>query len=126
MRKAIVYRQRERQFDISYRANDQPLPSYNALQDPYLSGFFEKPQLKRHLKEMKLIKSKHRSKSHSKRPQTTSKLDRKDLAVLRLPLIDDVLGQRAPDPWTRDTRTASTSQRKRKSIYRSKDNEEGL
>lgn len=73
MRKAIISRQREQAFDISYRANDRPLPTYNALEDPYLSGFFEKPQLKRHLKDMHLIKPKRRNNSHSKRPNTTSR-----------------------------------------------------
>ena len=40
MRKAILYRKREENFDITYHANDRPLPTYNALEDPFLSGFF--------------------------------------------------------------------------------------
>ena len=43
MRKAIIYRKREEQFNNSYRATDKPLPTYNALEDPYLSGYFDKP-----------------------------------------------------------------------------------
>ena len=73
MRKAIINRQREKQFDVTYRINDQPLPTYNALEDPYLSGYFDKPQLKKHLKEMHLIKNRRKHKSHSRRPNTTSK-----------------------------------------------------
>lgn len=49
MRKAYLFRQREKTFDISFHINDQPLPDYNALKDPYLEGFFDKPPLKRHL-----------------------------------------------------------------------------
>ena len=121
MRKAILnQRRREENFDISYRANDKPLPSYNALEDPYLSGFFEKPQLKRHLKDMHLIKFRHRSKSHTKRPNTTSRTHAEVKNDFKLPMLDDILGQRESETNRRDVRTAGTSKRKRKSVYKSK------
>lgn len=63
MRKAYLLRKREKSFDISYHINDRPLPTYNALEDPYLSGFFDKPQLKRHLRGVGGTKRKHK-KSH--------------------------------------------------------------
>ena len=58
MRKAILNRQREKQFDISYRITDQPLPEYDALKDPCLAGYFDKPQLKHHLKRYAYHKAK--------------------------------------------------------------------
>lgn len=94
MRKVIVNRQREQHFDISFRANDKPLPTYNALEDPYLSGFFEKPQVKRHLKDMHLIKAKRRNKSYSKRPNTTEKTFAEIKNEFKLPMLDDILCQR--------------------------------
>lgn len=36
MRKAYLFRDREKSFDISFHVNDKPLPIYNALKDPYL------------------------------------------------------------------------------------------
>ena len=36
MRKVYLLRQREKSFDISYHINDKPLPTYNALDDPFL------------------------------------------------------------------------------------------
>jgi hypothetical protein len=36
------------------------LPSYNALKDPFLIGYFDNPTLKRHLKETGVIKRKRR------------------------------------------------------------------
>ena len=120
MRKAILNRQREQKFDNSYRANDQPLPSYNALEDPYLSGFFEKPQLKRHLKDMHLIKVKRKARSHTKRPNTTSRTNAEVKNDFKLPLLDDILGQKESSNHRRDIRTAGSSQRKRKSVYKSK------
>lgn len=119
MRKAILNRQREKQFDISYRITDQPLPEYDALKDPCLAGYFDKPQLKRHLKDMHIIKPKRKHRSQSKRPRTTSKSHGTDRNNFKLPLLDDMLGNRET-PERREIRTAGTNQRKRKSMYHSK------
>jgi Na+-transporting NADH:ubiquinone oxidoreductase subunit NqrC len=51
---------REVSFNLAQRANDVLLPSYNALRDPFLSGYFDNPQVKRHLRETGVIKKKRR------------------------------------------------------------------
>lgn len=69
---------------------------------------------------MHLIKSKNRSKSHSKRPKTTSRTHAEAKNDFKLPLLDDILGQKESSNHRRDIRTAGSSQRKRKSVYKSK------
>lgn len=61
MRKAYSNRQKEKLFNNSYNVNDKLLPTYNALEDPYLEGYFDRPQLRRHLKSMSLLKKKKKS-----------------------------------------------------------------
>ena len=99
MRKAHILRQnkeREKQFNNSYRINDKFLPNYNALHDPYLSGYFDKPQLKKHLKEMHLIKRKRKFLSPKCRPNTTEKISsREQLKDMKLPLLEDLLPKRS-------------------------------
>jgi hypothetical protein len=55
-----LHRVRENSFNLAQRANDVLLPAYDALCDPYLSGYFDNPLLKRHLKETGVIKRKRR------------------------------------------------------------------
>lgn len=42
--------EREKNFNNSFNVNEKFLPTYNALDDPYLTGFFDKPQFKKHLR----------------------------------------------------------------------------
>jgi len=58
MRKAYSNRQKEKLFSNSFHVNEKFLPTYNALEDPYLEGFFDRPQLKKHLKSMSLMRKK--------------------------------------------------------------------
>lgn len=60
LRKFHFSKQREAAFKVSQHVNEVLLPSYNALQDPFLSGYFENPLIKRHLKETGVIKRKRR------------------------------------------------------------------
>ena len=80
MRKAYLFKNREKSFNNSFHINDKALPSYNALKDPFLQGFFDKPPLKKHLQEIGLVrkgkKKRNLSNSSSKRPHTTSKQQR--------------------------------------------------
>ena len=55
-----LHRARENAFNLSQKANDVLLPSYDALTDPYLARYFDNPLLKRHLKETGVIKRKRR------------------------------------------------------------------
>lgn len=55
-----IQRARENAFNLTQRANEVLLPAYDALSDPYLAGYFDNPQLKRHLKETGVIKRKRR------------------------------------------------------------------
>lgn len=118
MRKAYLLRQREKSFDITYRINDKPLPTYNALEDPFLQGFFDKPQFKRHLKKNGIIKRK-KKKSHfqldNERPKTTAKSNKvyeisERSPKVRLPAIEDL----------REIKTAGQTNRKGKSLFHSK------
>ena len=124
MRKAYLLRQREKSFDITYHINDKPLPTYNALEDPYLEGFFSKPQFKRHLQKNGIIKRRKR-KSHfnldNERPKTTSKSNRiyernERSPKTRFPVIEDA----------REIKTAGEKNRKGKSLFHSKKNSDLL
>lgn len=55
-----LHRVRENSFNLAQKANDVLLPTYNALSDPYLAGYFDNPLLTRHLKETGVIKRKRR------------------------------------------------------------------
>ena len=46
------------------------LPSYNALKDPYLIGYFDNPGLKKHLKETGVIRKKRRKSVSSQQAKT--------------------------------------------------------
>ncbi len=60
LRKLQLYKQREASFHLTQNVNDVLLPSYNALQDPFLAGYFDNPIVKRNLKETGVIKKKRR------------------------------------------------------------------
>lgn len=55
-----LQRVREAAFNLAQHANEVLLPSYNALKDPYLSGYFDNPLVKRNLKETGVIKRKRK------------------------------------------------------------------
>lgn len=102
------------------------MPTYNALEDPYLSGFFDKPYIKKHLKEMHLVKRKRRSVVHSNRPSTTGGVGELGGRGLRLPMIENAVESTRGNPEHEYPRTASTSQRKRvvaKSLIRAPQSE---
>lgn len=65
------------------------MPTYNALDDPYLCGFFEKPYIQRHLKDMNLIKRRRKSASHTKRPSTTTGGYEMKAQRFKLPMIEN-------------------------------------
>jgi hypothetical protein len=49
-RRVKLYKMRENSFSLTQNINEMVIPEYNALKDPFLDGFFNNPQLKKHLK----------------------------------------------------------------------------
>jgi hypothetical protein len=45
---------------LQQRANEVFLPTYDALNDPFLVGFFQNPLVKKNLKETGVLKKKRR------------------------------------------------------------------
>lgn len=77
LRKVQLYKQRETSFKLAQNVNDVLLPSYNALQDPFLAGYFDNPLIKRNLKETGVIKRKRRYsvKAKNMSPEAKSNMD---------------------------------------------------
>lgn len=96
------------------------MPTYNALEDPYLVGFFDKPYVRRHIKEMSLKKHKRKSVSHissndgsKHRPSTSGGIGyRLSPGKLRLPNIE-VMGAQINNKEEEYPRTAPSSHRRR-------------
>jgi hypothetical protein len=108
------------------------LPSYNALRDPFLAGYFDNPQLKRHLKETGVIKRKRRysvkinkspeakshthlgnvSNSNEKRAKSLVKSTNYLKNQVKLPALEDLLQEE------RAALTSSATTRQ-KNIYKS-------
>ena len=55
---------REQGFSTKQHINQVLLPDYNALHDPFLKGYFHNPSIKKHLKEMGVIKKCRKSKTN--------------------------------------------------------------
>ena len=50
MRRNYINRVREKTFNNTFHINEKCLPTYNAFEDPFLSGYFDNPKVKRHLR----------------------------------------------------------------------------
>ena len=62
------------------------------MDDPFLDGFFDKPAVKRHLKDVGVLKRKRRkSYSVTKRPKTTDKYGEYEKSPIRLPALEDAI-----------------------------------
>lgn len=62
MRRALLHdKKREISFVNSTHVNSVLLPTYNALRDPYLVGFFDNPSVRKHLKVTGVLKKKRKS-----------------------------------------------------------------
>ena len=62
MRRAAIHdRKRELLFSNSTPINEVLLPAYNALTDPFLSGFFDNRSVKKHLRTTGVLKKKRKS-----------------------------------------------------------------
>lgn len=59
-------------FINSYHVNEVPLPYYNPLEDPYLSGFFSNDRNARHLARSGLLYSPRKEYPYSERRLTNS------------------------------------------------------
>lgn len=55
LRKLHQTKARESSFNLTQNVNEVLLPAYDALHDPFLSGYFDNPLLKRHLKKTGVI-----------------------------------------------------------------------
>jgi hypothetical protein len=60
MIRRAVAKKRENSFNLTQHVNEVLLPSYNALKDPFLIGFFENPIVKKTLKETGVLRKKRR------------------------------------------------------------------
>lgn len=60
IRKAVLHKRREQDFQLRQSVNEMVIPSYDALKDPFLSGFFQHPQMLTNLKKTGIITRKKR------------------------------------------------------------------
>jgi hypothetical protein len=62
VRKGLIYQRREQTFLLRQSINDMVIPSYNAIKDPYLNGYFQHPGIVNNLRKTGII---HRKKQFS-------------------------------------------------------------
>lgn len=60
LKKLPLTKKREIDFSLSQHANEILLPEYNALRDPFLTGYFDNPIVRKNLKQTGVIKKKRR------------------------------------------------------------------
>lgn len=60
LRRAVLKKKREKGFSLQQSVNQPCLPAYNALTDPFLTGFFDSPHIKRHLRNTGVLTRKRK------------------------------------------------------------------
>lgn len=55
LRRAVLNKRKEESFRLNQTLKEMIIPEYNALRDPFLNGFFEHPNIIRHLKSTGVV-----------------------------------------------------------------------
>lgn len=133
MKSYRFYHHRELSFNLSNHVNEILLPNYDALKDPFLSGYFDNPIIKRNLKETGVIRKKKRfsvpklNKITDSNPQYSFRNHNHSHLIksthvqpqYKLPALEDIITDRQSSEYQR-SQIKSSETRRSSRVYRSK------